>query len=133
MRITRSTQLAGVLAYTRDGKPLYVLDLVDSWASHVRRLAVEAAAPLDPLANTWGVFDFIAALYIRDRLDHALSAIGDDVESPCVAATDELFRLFTEFDKSQALRRCDADVPLEPWWWQRIPTAGPALEELKAW
>jgi hypothetical protein len=130
MRVTRLIEVAGIVAGTRCGEPIYLLDIVDSWARHVLRLAVEAAAPPDPTANTWGAHDYIAALHIRDRLEHALSTTQPVVELACVAATDELFRRFTVIDESGKLRGCGVDVPLEPWWWQRVPAEGPVAEDL---
>lgn len=132
MRITRSRQARDIVAEVRGERHIYVLDLVDAWAADVSLLATEAARPLDPSADSRTVFDFIGTLHLRNRLDRALRAIDGDVALPSVAVTDELFRRFTMIDESQALHRGWNEVPLEPWWWQRIPIAGPVFEEIKS-
>lgn len=121
-----------MVAEVRGGRSVYLLDLVDAWAADVWLFANEAAAPTDPLADDRTVFDFIAALHLRNRLDRALRAIDGDVALSCVAAADELFRRFTVFDGTQTLQRGYPDARREPWWWERVPTAGPVFDELVA-
>ena len=110
------------------GRRRPLLDLVDSWARHVRRFARESSgADFD---SSWGVYDYIAALHIRDAVARGL---GDQPDlPPPVAAADELLRRFTEPDHDRLLQRAEPDAPRDPWWWQRVPSAGPVATDLAA-
>jgi hypothetical protein len=81
----------------------------------------------------WGAHDWIAALYIRDRVQHAVDSrpAHDDVPAT-VQVTDELFRSFTTPDERHLLQRLADDSPREPWWWGRIPKSGPVASDLSA-
>jgi hypothetical protein len=124
----RSINLVSVNVEVGEGKSIAALDLVDGWASHVLRLLHESGASVqdDDLAS--GAHDWIAALYLRDRVQRVVDA----AVPATVEATDELFRSFTKPDEEQFLRRAAHDLPREPWWWGRIPTAGPVARELSA-
>jgi hypothetical protein len=103
-----------------------LLDLFDSWAAHVLHLVREVES-FDP-KQAWGAHDFLAAVYIRDRLDKGLAGTGGTLAP--VEVTDELFRRFTRPHGERSLRLLDPDVPDGPWWWRRVPTAGPVADEL---
>jgi hypothetical protein len=105
-------------------------DLVDSWEKHVRRLKREAAAP--ERAESWGVFDVIAALHLRDFLERSLwdLSIEDRAEAQAaISATDREYRSFTEGDSAGRLSRLDGAAH-SSWWWDRVPMIGLARREL---
>lgn len=131
-RFTQSEQLVGIVAETPSGRAIYLLDLVDSWARQMALIAAEAGAPLGSMPDTRTADDFVGALYTRSRLEKALAMVDGEVSLGSVMAADELFRRFTVFDGTETLRRVYDDAPLQPWWWQRVPTSGPIYEELIA-
>ena len=58
--------------------------------------------------------------------------LSENEPPPAVAAIDELFRRFSEPDTTDAVSRFDPDALLDGWWWNLIPSKGPAREELDA-
>jgi len=128
----RSADLISVNVQYEYGRTSRLLDLVDAWASHVLRLFRESQ-PSFAGEDAWGVHDFIAALYIRDRIDRGLDAFAsDDGAPPTLIVSDELFRSFTTEDSREKLQAVVRDAPREPWWWRRLPTTGPVVTELDA-
>jgi hypothetical protein len=128
--IRRSIDVSGVVAEYRADDPIYLLDLADGWAQHVLRFIAEAGSQETP-PDFWGGDDFIGALHLRSRLEEALR--GEPIDLPTVAAVDELFRRFTKSDDDAWLQRSGHEIPSEPWWWQRVPAAGPAAKEMAGW
>jgi len=128
---TRSVDLAVVSVDVGDGRSAQALDLVDSWASHVLRFCKESSTTSNDSDLAWGVHDWVAALYIRDRVQHAVDSQLNDAQLPAtVQVADELFRSFTTLDDDNRLRLAASDLPREPWWWARIPVGGPVATEL---
>ena len=131
----RSSELATITIASPEGRTTELLDLVDAWAGHVMRLSVEAHQDSDSLEFPWGVHDFIAALYIRDRVEHGIRqrSLSSNADiPPTVAVADELFRSFTLEDRQGTLQSVAQDAPTDPWWWRRLPKTGPVIAELHA-
>jgi ribonuclease HI len=130
----RSVEAASLFIAEPD-RDVFLLDLVDSWASHVCRFVKEASVSgLVTGSRHWGADDWIGALYIRDHLERVLERLGIGGTLATVEVTDELFRRFTVTDVSGALRLSGIDdLPHEPWWWLRVPTTGPVAYELATW
>lgn len=130
---SRSIELASLFV-TRSDEEFFLLDSVDSWAGHVNRFVKEASGSA-PLGSTpWGAYDWIAALHLRDHLRRALSELEIVEPLATIEVTDELFRRFTVPDESGLLRLSGMDdLPSEPWWWHRVPSAGPAADEFAEW
>ena len=130
----RSSELVQVTVDSGYGRSSKLLDLIDSWAAHVLRLLREAQPAFETPALAWGVHDFVAALYIRDRVQRGILTHSTDLDAtlpPTVVISDEVFRSFTAEDDGEDLKLVFSDIPSEPWWWQRIPKAGPVLTELQ--
>jgi hypothetical protein len=89
---TRSVDLASVSIDAGDGRSAQALDLVDSWAGNVLRLFNESIAPPENVELVWGADDWVAALYMRDRVQRAIDSRSahDDVPAT-VQVTDECF------------------------------------------
>ena len=132
--VLRSSELVQVTVDLGYGRSSKLLDLIDSWADHVLRFLREAHPAFDAPALAWGVHDFVASLYIRDRVQQGIMAYSMDFDAtlpPTVVISDEVFRSFTAQDDRGDLRLVFNDIPSEPWWWQRVPKAGPVLTELQ--
>jgi hypothetical protein len=132
MSTLRLSELQGQVHETGHGRTVVVLDLIDSWAGHVLRLFRESTGQVP---DSWGAHDYIAALYVRDRLGNALKRMTNEIhrDDPfSVQTIDSLFVSFTSADVEHQLRRFQDELPGDPWWWQRIPTTGPVATQLRA-
>ena len=109
------------------GRQSLLFELIDGWAGHVARLWDEAhqADSLD----AWGVHDYVAALYLRSKVERGL--LQADIAPPAVlSVADQLFREFTVVDESGALARIEPSPNTDGWWWSRIPKLGPVAGAL---
>ncbi|WP_203668761.1 hypothetical protein [Cellulomonas pakistanensis] len=112
-------------------------ELVGAWGHHVSRLEREArahpAAGSRERADVWGVYDLIAANYLRDVLEPLMQALGDreraDMRS-ALDAVDQRFLGFTVPDVHKIVQRIDGGGPRSAWWWNRIPERGPVLDDV---
>jgi hypothetical protein len=115
------------------GGGISALSLVDSWAAHVLRLHREHPLPDSPDRVLWGIFDYVAALIIRDALEACLEPFAGP-SPPLVEVTDELFRSMTSSDVHGHLRAqaatLGAEVLRDAWWWHRVPDGGEPRREL---
>jgi hypothetical protein len=109
------------------------LELVDAWAAHVLRLHREHLIPDSPGRDLWGIFDYVAALIIRDALETCLEPSAGP-PPPSVEVADELFRTMTSADVRGHLRAQAATLGSkvfgDGWWWQRFPDSGEPPREL---
>jgi hypothetical protein len=116
-------------------KSLSVIELVTAWAAHVRKIGADRTMPPDD-PRTWGPYDLVAALHIRDFLARCADRLPAELRDKVIAAIvpyDQLFREMTQPDDSQLVARIEQEsVAGEPWWWHRIPDSGPLLDELRA-
>ncbi|HEX2149946.1 MAG TPA: hypothetical protein VHI31_07245 [Actinomycetota bacterium] len=112
-----------------DGQDASLLELVDSWAERVLRLEEAAQAP-GPYTDLSPVKEFVSGLQVRDRLEQSLTDNTSGSSAPAlIRAVDALYRAYTLQDDHRVLARLDEDLPTEPWWWSRIPAAGPLAAE----
>jgi len=81
----------------------------------------------------WSVHDYIAALYIRDKVEQCLKQAGcaEPAGPFTVQAADELLRSFTVPDAEERLSSIRSDLPRDPWWWNRVPPIGPVAQDLQ--
>lgn len=116
-------------------KSLNVVELATAWAAHVRKLDADRTMPPDD-PRTWGPYDLVAALHIRDflvRCAEQLPAELKDRVAATVAPSDQLFQEITQPDDGQLVARVEQEsVAGRPWWWHRVPDSGPLLDELRA-
>lgn len=107
--------------------------LVKAWGQHVQKLVDDQRKEIcEP--DVWGIHDYIAALYIRDRLSiecaRQQSAVPE-ADRSLLETVDRAFEAFTEPDHERLLIRLEPIVyDNSRWWWGRIPKMGPARQEL---
>lgn len=110
-------------------------ELILAWRQHVDRLQMDCRPAVEG-PYTWGMHDLFAALVLRSMVEDRLSsgAPPDLRGRGAVDAADEVFRGFTELDSANLLAHHRATLGGDgsEWWWQRIPKAGLAREELEA-
>jgi hypothetical protein len=130
----RMEDMSRVMVDLGYGRKRSLLQLVDAWSDHVLRLYRERDMTLAEAPSAWGVHDYIAALSIRDHLEHGLEQITEQRIPSVVEIADELLRTFTATASAGMTRLSafDETIPTEPWWWQRLPTTGPVAEEVRA-
>lgn len=111
-------------------------ELVEAWQQHVDKIDAERdLSGTDP--SVWGAHDLPAALYLRDRVQRALEdsnlAVQDRNQlSAEVSRVDQRFQTATVEDTDHLLGRLlSEDVSGRSWWWHRVPTSGPIVEELR--
>ena len=116
-------------------KTLSVIQLAAGWARHVRKIGADRTMPPDD-PGTWGPYDLVAALHIRDFLADCADQLPMDLREKVSAAIlpyDQLFRDMTQPDDDQLVALVEEEnVAGKPWWWRRIPDSGPLLDELRA-
>lgn len=113
-------------------------ELVGAWEHHVSRLEREArahpAAGSRERADVWGVYDLIAANYLRDVLERLMQDLNDRDRADMSAAVDPIDQRFLGFtvpDLQKIVQRIDGDGPRSAWWWNRIPERGPVLDDVE--
>ena len=109
------------------GRQMPLVDLIDAWSQHVLRLYGERSESLDSKPDAWGVWDLGAAYLIRDAVAAGLGRAGA-AEPPSLVAADELLKAFTS-ERSPDWQALMNQEPGPSWWWSRIPTSGPVLED----
>lgn len=112
---------------------LPLLALLESWALRVLRVYTELETTVAECE--WGMDDYVGALFARDWLERGLQAAGltqGRREPSAVLAVDALFRSFTLPDEHGFLQNVQRGLPVEPWWWTRIPSRGPIADEITA-
>lgn len=107
--------------------------LVGGWYQHVAKLRADLSCDDDD-RTVWGAYDLVATVALRGRLERKLGRLRSGHHRRVMAAVDEVdntFRQFTEIDHEGRLARLDGSRP-DPssWWWNRLPTSGPARREL---
>ncbi|WP_148616436.1 hypothetical protein [Nocardioides rubriscoriae] len=109
-------------------------ELVAGWDSHIRRIIAELDAKQND-QTVWGIYDFIAALHLRDAVERGLKALHGSPFAAAfaeVAALDQRFVDHTERDHHALLHAfLAAEQPRsDAWWWHRVPTRGPIRFDL---
>jgi hypothetical protein len=131
-------QLSSHIYRYSDGEGISVLELMLSWMRHVRRFIWEANT-LGVVHGIWTQLDYLAALFIRDRIDLFLGSASDEIKNaaePFLLEADALFTEFTSEDDGHLLEKLlqlaeDSSDISDRWWWHRIPNNGLVLAELK--
>lgn len=110
-------------------------ELIEAWRQHVEKFVAESRlSGSDPSvqrdARVWGAHDLPAAFHLRDRIQHVLT--HDQPPTPEeLGQIDDHFRSTTVEDGRLLIGRLlDEDISGRAWWWQRIPTSGPVVDEL---
>jgi len=102
-----------------------LLQVLEAWAAHVVHLYEDIHERSE---GSWGAHDYVAALFIRDRVEAGL--VSTEFRPAVVQAVDALFEAFTVEDEAMLLdpvqARPDAGGP----WWSRVPASGPVRDEL---
>lgn len=102
-------------------------EFVDGYSMHVGKFE-KRSQPTD-----WGAGDFLATLYLRDRLERVLGQVPPGVRDELVAELNVLDRRLqdaTEEDRGGRVLRSAGEVrPRSAWWWWRLPVVDPAREE----
>ena len=109
------------------------LGLAVAWAAHVEKIDNDRALPWTD-HSVWTEHDLAAALFMRDSVANALGLLRKDLAdrlATYVAVTDDRFRSFTENDSGERLAKiARVDLSGRGWWWFRIPTSGPIVQDL---
>ena len=126
--------LEGITIQFPSGRSASLRSVVDSWTQHVTRLYAERHNDLARNPSSWGAHDYLAALYIRDRVAIGLAQAPLEVANIAqarVTSADRLFLSYAEPDTTDILSRFErVEHDDSAWWWKRIPATGPAREEL---
>jgi hypothetical protein len=83
--------------------------------------------------DAWGAHDWVAAMIIRGFAERSLAVLSGEVlvkAQRIVDRYDSLLRDFTEPDSRRLVYHFAPDDVGRGWWWERIPTTGPVVEEL---
>jgi hypothetical protein len=121
----------GTEVVTESGRATTVIELLNAWAAHLSRLYREATREGLAPTDSWGLQDYVAALFLRDQLENSLSDLAvESSELPLVTVCDELFRSFTVGNVQPALSDIQGGLPDEPWWWRRTPARGPVRSDI---
>jgi hypothetical protein len=116
-------------------RSLSITELAASWAAHVRKIGADRTMPPDD-PRTWGPYDLVAALHLRDFLARCTDRLPTELREKVIVAVlpyDQMFRDITQPDDDQLVALIeDESVADKPWWWHRIPDSGPMLDELRA-
>lgn len=114
---------------------LSIIQLAASWAAHVRKIGADRTMPPDH-PRTWGPYDLVAALHIRDFLARCADQLSPELKAKVITRIlpyDQMFQDITQPDDNQLVARIEGEsVADKPWWWHRIPDSGPMLDELRA-
>jgi hypothetical protein len=123
-------------------RKISLISLVKGWAKHVDRLETEHSSTHASDPCSWTVWDYIAALLLRDRIAETITLISDPLGSKTRAwvekKPDAKLYSFTQADDSGIFARFASEIAEENlfskgWWWSRVPVSGPVHEDLEEW
>jgi hypothetical protein len=116
-----------------DGSERNVAQLALAWQAHVEKIDKDRALPWTD-HSVWTEHDLVAALFMRDFVEDALSQLRPELADKArqyVANADDQFRSFTAEDSGERVGRiAGVDMTGRGWWWFRVPTSGPIVEDL---
>lgn len=116
------------------GRTRTMYDLILGWAAHVRKFKKELTASRLATPYVWNEHDYVAALFVRDFVDAGLSQLSEElsiVVGELISPIDSEYVSFTQGGYRNMLARvAGIDTNSRGWWWDRIPTSGPVLDEL---
>jgi hypothetical protein len=133
--------LSSVNVVISPGRERSLAVLVDGWCRHVARLESESGSMHATDGGSWTVHDYIAALLIRDWVSEGLMLVPEPLRErvgKLVEWCDVQLLSFTEPDGAKLFARFASEASGEDlagkgWWWNRIPSSGPVLEDLLEW
>lgn len=100
---------------------------IEGWSLHVVRIGREMSAP--PTLERWSADDYVAALFLRDRVENALEQVWNRDSQPAILETaDSFFRSISE--PIDSLLFLEWNAPTDRWWWKRVPKFGPIREDI---
>jgi hypothetical protein len=130
MEASRRLTMADAATIPCGERRVPLADLVDSWSGHVLRLYEERDQRWDDRTrDLWGLDDLAAAYLIRDRIDRAMESI-ERRPPHSVGLADAMLRSFTE-ESDGSWAKLAGEPPGARWWWRRVPTSGPIVEQLR--
>jgi hypothetical protein len=110
-----------------------VFDLVQSWASKVRKIDLDRALPRSD-RTVWNEHDLAGTLFWRDFVAGGLDQLRPDLRAklqPYLDQVDDRFRSITVEDPELRMVTIAGVEPFgRAWWWYRIPGTGPIAEVL---
>lgn len=112
--------------------------LMFSWHNSVRKIGSDVHLS-DSDQQAWGVYDLIAALTDRDRIEDGLGRIASNLSRSAgdvIESADEELRSFTEIDEAHRIIQIDEAMgdrveKGRNWWWYIIPIRGPIRLEIE--
>ncbi|WP_202565681.1 hypothetical protein [Agreia sp. COWG] len=111
--------------------------VVNGWAAEVW-LDYQAQDSKRQDRRDWSPYDFIGGLSLRSILftaENRMREVGALVGVvPQIEVADQLFRTITQQDVNRMIPKIwtwseRGEPSNEEWWWKRIPSSGPILEE----
>jgi hypothetical protein len=112
---------------------LDAIDYARSWELHVEKLDNDRALPWTD-RSVWTEHDLAGTLFQRDFLEDALSRLRPELAAKIrqyVAKTDGRFRSFTADDSGDRMAKiAGISMAGRGWWWFRVPTSGPIVQDL---
>ena len=119
-----------------DGNEVSAVELARAWERYVKKINDDRALPWED-HSVWTEHDLAGALFMRDYVEDALERLRPELADKMrqyVAKTDDLFKSFTAEDSGERMGRITG-VELEGrgWWWFRVPTSGPIVQDLARW
>jgi hypothetical protein len=109
------------------------IELAVAWDRHVRKIDSDRALPRTD-RQAWTEHDLAGALFLRDRVEHAVDALPAPLALTLrgyLDPADERFRSCTVDDSGERMARVAVvDVTGRAWWWFRVPDSGPIAEDL---
>ncbi|QYN18948.1 hypothetical protein [Amycolatopsis sp. DSM 110486] len=115
-----------------NGKP-DAIGLSRAWPLHVEKLDRDRGLPHAD-RSVWTEHDLAGALFMRDFVEDALRRLRPGLADKVrryVTAGDDLFRSFTIDDPGDRIAKiARIDLAGRGWWWFRVPTSGPIVQDL---
>ncbi len=104
-----------------------------AWKVHVEKIDNDRSLPWED-RTVWTEHDLVAAMYIRGFAEDAVSLLRPDLATKVrvwLAQIDDRFRSFTAEDSGERVAKvAGIDTAGRGWWWFRVPTSGPIVQDL---
>jgi len=104
-----------------------------AWELHVEKIDDDRSLPWED-RTVWTEHDLVAAMFIRDFVEDALGLLRPELAAkvmPWVERTDDRFRSYTAEDSGERVAKvAQIDTAGRGWWWFRVPTSGPIVQDL---
>jgi hypothetical protein len=104
-----------------------------AWEVHVEKIDDDRSLPWTD-HSVWNEHDLAAAMFMRDFVENALNLLRPELADKVrryVTKTDDRFRSYTTDDSGERMAKIANVQPAgRGWWWFRVPTSGPIVEDL---